>query len=122
MRAGHDVILDASFLGIRQREQARQTAVDCGAGFVVIETKASDQTLRDRIQQRDRLGDDASEAGMAVLDYQQQSVEPPRVSERQLTVSVCTSDEVDLPSLLQRIRHVAAIDNRRMRTVVPMIA
>jgi hypothetical protein len=52
LRAGHDVILDASFLEFRQRERARQTAIDCGAEFLLIEAKASNETLRDRIQQR----------------------------------------------------------------------
>ncbi|MCH8059751.1 MAG: ATP-binding protein [Proteobacteria bacterium] len=116
MRAGHDVILDASFLGIRQRERARQTAVDCGAGFLLIETKASAETLRDRIQQRDNFGDDASEAGMAVLDYQQQSVEPLSVSERRLTFSECTSHDDGLANVLQRIRHASPINYRPARS------
>ena len=110
LRAGHDVILDASFLGIRQRERAHRIAAHCHAGFVLIETKVSDENLRARIKRRRRSGGDASEAGVAVLDYQQQRIEPLSESERQLTVSVCTSDEVDLTKLLQRIRHAAAID------------
>ena len=116
LRAGHDVILDASFLRIRQRERARQTAVDCGAGFLLIETKASNETLRDRLLQRVKFRDDVSEAGMTVLDYQQKSAEPLTISERQLTFSVCTSDENGLASVLQRIRHVAVIDDRRVRS------
>jgi hypothetical protein len=116
LRAGHDVILDASFLEFRQRERAHQTAVDCGAEFLLIDAKASNEILRDRIQQRVKSGDDASEAGMTVLDYQQQSAEPLSISERQLTVSVCTSDENVLACLLQRIRHTAVIDDRRVRS------
>jgi hypothetical protein len=87
---GHSVILDATFLALEQRAQARALADRLGAGFVIVDFRAPADTLRQRVQQRARRGDDASEADLAVLEDQLAHAEPLQPQERAVTFDVDT--------------------------------
>ncbi len=67
LQAGYPVILDATFLGLDARQQARDLAAALGLRCVTIDFRASVDTLRTRVQQR---RGDASEANLAVLEQQ----------------------------------------------------
>jgi len=101
--AGHNVVLDASYLHLAQRDAARAVAKRCQAGFVFLRTMADDTVLRDRI--RARAGD-ASEADTKVLDYQLQNADSLSTEELRLTVN-CNSADVDIAQLVARIQKVA---------------
>jgi len=104
LRAGHDVILDASYLKFSERQRARQLAARYGAGFALIDCSASEKVLRYRLKSRSMLQRDASEAGTAILEYQLKSAELIRESEHHLTISLCTNNDIDMAALVQRIR------------------
>ncbi|MEO8136138.1 MAG: AAA family ATPase [Betaproteobacteria bacterium] len=70
VRAGHAVIIDATFLDQRQRRMFRDCAQQEQAPFAIVSLAAPEAVLRERIGQRARAGHDASEADLAVLDLQ----------------------------------------------------
>jgi predicted kinase len=79
--SGLHVILDATFLALAQRQQARALAQRMGLHCVLIDFEAGADTLRDRVRRRARRGDDASDADLAVLEDQLARAQPLRSDE-----------------------------------------
>jgi predicted kinase len=104
LESGHDVILDAAFLSAAEREQARRTAQDCAAGYHILETVAPVDTLRERIQARQKDGKDASEGNLAVLDYQLENAALLSELEREATTTWNTTEEANVEALAIGIR------------------
>jgi predicted kinase len=104
LTAGHDVILDASYLKIAQRKHAREIAADCNAGFVIVQTLAPANTLCNRLRSRADAREDASEADSAVLDYQSEIYEALTPAEKQLTVSWSSPEMDDAKKFINRLR------------------
>ncbi len=70
---GFIVIIDAAFLQLRYREQFRKLAERLGISHFLISCQAPNSVLRERIIQRQARGQDASEAGIDVLEKQIQT-------------------------------------------------
>lgn len=102
--AGFSVIIDAAFLNVNQREQFKNLAKECLAVFTIIDCQASSAVLRKRIELRH---DDPSEATLAVLERQLDSVEPLHDDELKVTVKIDTETGIDLESL---VAHIEAIN------------
>ena len=79
---GRIAIVDATFLARWQRDLFRDLAAKLGVPFVILDITARESTLRERIVLRARLGADASEAGLAVLEHQLRTAEPLAADER----------------------------------------
>ena len=107
LRAGLDVIVDASFLSAAHRRLARHTAMDSGAGHVLLGTSASETTLHQRLEDRARRAD-VSEADIAVLRHQLASTDPLTADEEQAAITVDTEKPIDLQELVSTIQSVAA--------------
>ena len=86
--SGYSVILDATFLAAEQRQQAVALAAELGVRCIVIDFRASADTLRARVQQR--VGD-ASEADLAVLEDQLAHAQPLSANEP-CEVFVCDAE------------------------------
>ena len=80
--SGYSVILDATFADPEHRQRACLLAHGLGVCFVIIDFRVSVATLRERVGQRARLADDASEAGLAVLEDQFANAQPVRLAEQ----------------------------------------
>ncbi|MDE2629033.1 MAG: AAA family ATPase, partial [Burkholderiales bacterium] len=85
LRSGRSVILDATFLAQPQRAQARALADELGVRYVILDFRASADTLRERVHQRALRADDASEADIAVLEDQLANAQPLRSDEQALS-------------------------------------
>lgn len=70
VQSGHVAIVDATFLKRAQRDRFREIAAMLGVPFVIIAFSAGEGLLRERIVERERKGDDVSEADIAVLEHQ----------------------------------------------------
>ena len=81
LRADWSVVVDASFLQRAERDRFHQLARDCGAVFGILAPQATPAQLRQRIEARSALGQDASEATLAVLAQQLNELEPLTVDE-----------------------------------------
>lgn len=71
----HTVLLDATFIARQWREPFFALAKDKGVPLAIIDCQASLPTLRERLQRRQARADDASEAGVEVMERQLESVE-----------------------------------------------
>ncbi len=89
IEAGFSVIVDAACLKSAQRELFRQLANGCGVRFVIIAVQASEQTLRQRVGERQN---DASEATLEILQRQLQSAQALSAQEQQETITVDTGN------------------------------
>ncbi len=76
LMAGFPVIVDAAFLKQEERKQFRELAHGLAVPFAIASVQASEATLRARIVQRRNQANDASEAGIAVLETLQAAQEP----------------------------------------------
>ena len=76
LQADWSVIVDGTFLQRARRDCFRQLASANQAQFSILAPQASEQELRQRVSQRQARGLDASEASLAVLEQQLQTLQP----------------------------------------------
>jgi len=77
LEAGFSVIVDATFLHRYSRDRFRLLAGQLGLPFVIIDCTASPDELRQRLLTREKEAQDASEAGVRVMESQQEVDQPP---------------------------------------------
>ena len=70
LRAGFDMIADATFLRRVHRDRVLDLAESIGAGFAIVDCSAPRDTLEARIRERAAERRDASDADLAVLAHQ----------------------------------------------------
>jgi uncharacterized protein len=112
LASGFPVILDATFLARRHRDEARALAQQLGVGFVIVDFQARIQTLRQRVAARARQGGDASEADLAVLEAQLAQAEPLGADEQDAVFAFDAEpalDEAALPARWAPLLRVPAI-------------
>jgi predicted kinase len=93
LRAGYDVIVDATFLRRGDREQFAALAADTGARFRILDFAADPETLRARITARAARRDDPSEGTHDVLDWQLAHADALDADELAATVRIDTETE-----------------------------
>lgn len=76
LAAGFPVIVDAAFLRHAERESFRELAREMNTPFVIASVQADAAVLAERLAQRRRRADDASEADAAVLHVLRAAQEP----------------------------------------------
>lgn len=103
MEEGEDVIVDAACL-LREQRASLQSVADPGR-CVVLFVDAPGATLRERVWQRQRSGNDASEATAAVLDAQVRRFEPPSGGG---VIRIDTSSPVDAAAVAAAVDQVSA--------------
>ena len=93
LSTGTPVLIDAANLQQWQRHLFSELAAELRVPFTILYCQAEDALLRKRIVERENAGEDPSEAGLAVLDHQQESLEPLTPDERSATLFVDTAAE-----------------------------
>ncbi|HET9700722.1 MAG TPA: AAA family ATPase [Burkholderiales bacterium] len=88
LRAGFGVIADATFLEQPRRQAFRELAARCGVPFAILDFHAPDDLLQGRVAAREKAATDASEAGVAVLRRQRQSMEALTAEEQALAIAI----------------------------------
>ncbi|NVD71851.1 AAA family ATPase [Duganella sp. BJB1802] len=110
--AGLNVVVDAAHLLRRQRQPFQALARELGLPLVIVDLRAGDALMRERLRLRALGLPDASDAGADVLDYQYATRQPLTAGERRNTLPL-DSAAADLP---ERIAALArAISLRRKR-------
>ncbi|MEA3292180.1 MAG: AAA family ATPase, partial [Pseudomonadota bacterium] len=108
LEAGCPVLVDATFLERERREQFRKLAADSGAQFLILHCHAPSAVLEERVQRRQRLGADPSEAGLRVLRRQFENQQPLGEDELERSLRIDTGQRIDgealVNSLLPEIR------------------
>ena len=88
--AGYAVIIDATFQKRGQRQEFQALSSRLGAPFLILDFQVPERELRKRLEVRERLGTDPSEANAAVLNEQLKSAEKLTAEERRCAVVVTT--------------------------------
>jgi aminoglycoside phosphotransferase family enzyme/predicted kinase len=88
LSAGLRTIVDATFLRFEDRQAFGALAAHLGADFIIVSCAADKAELIRRI--RARIGRDPSEADVAVLENQLESLEPLRPQEQEAAVRIDT--------------------------------
>lgn len=104
---GYPVVVDAAFLRREQRAPLRALARALRVPFAILAFEAPEAVLRARVAERAARGQDASEAGVAVLEHQLATREPLTPQERAEAIVVETVRPLDLAAwhaLLMRLR------------------
>ncbi len=102
--SGLSVIVDASFLRRSERLAQRRLAERLRAPYCVLDVRASEDVLRERIRQRLSKRLDPSEANLAVLDHQLRTGEPLTEEEGEFTIAVDTGQKLQWDALIARIK------------------
>jgi len=105
--AGHNVILDAAFLDRAERDAARQAVGSIPAVLVTLDAPVD--VLCERLQARATQKGEASEADLAVLEYQLENEQPIAAEEARHAVRV-TSTSPDVEELSGSIRELAVAE------------
>ncbi|MAF82670.1 MAG: hypothetical protein CL797_01030 [Chromatiales bacterium] len=109
LTAGYNVIVDATFLRHAYRESLRSVAQKCESRFAILNCIADKQILAKRIRQRQTNQHDASEADLAVLDWQRTNLEPLTDDEQRHVLTIDTGQELDTEEIIRRLHEIAAI-------------
>ena len=97
--AGMPVIVDAAFLQRAQRRQLQQLAHALDVPFFIIDVHANLATLRARVVEREHSGNDASDAGLGVLEHQLATHEPLGTDELPDVIKVDSEHAMDQATL-----------------------
>jgi predicted kinase len=103
LEAGHSVILDAAFLKIADREMAISAGTELGLPCVLLEVTAPTEVLRERIRKRSLRHNDASEAGLEVLEHQLATAEPLTHKEETISISFENNGKIDIDALVAQV-------------------
>lgn len=104
IKAGYPVIVDAAFLKQAQRQAFQNLAEALGVSFCILDFRCELQELRQRIGTRQHENQDASDADLAVLEYQQTAQEPLTAAEQEKTLSIETSQPQNFPKLMKQLQ------------------
>jgi predicted kinase len=104
LEAGHNVILDAAFLQAADRATAISIAKDSGLPCILLDVIAPIDVLRDRVRRRSMQSNDASEAGLEVLEHQLVNAEPLTDTEKAIALSFENLGELDIESIVRQIK------------------
>ena len=107
LKAGFSVIVDATFLELKQRQLFKKLASECNCDFIIIDVQASYETLCERIKLRQG---DASEATLEVLDYQRQWAQALTIDELDFVIAVNSQTDKVLEALLTNDHHQLLTD------------
>jgi len=103
LRAGINVMVDAAFLGRVERESFIRLADSERARFTILDCRAPEPVLRQRIEARREQNMDISEATVEVLDHQLATNEPFSSEELEFVVTVDTQPDIDYDALERRV-------------------
>lgn len=103
LAAGMAAIVDAAFLDRDRRRQFRSLAERAGCRFVILDCAAPVEELRRRVAGRAGLGQDASDADLAILERQLETAHPLSEEEQRAAVTVDTHAQIDVEALASRL-------------------
>jgi uncharacterized protein len=104
-KEGIGVIVDATFLKTQKRTLFLEHAYRLKSPCMILRFHAPENILTERVGKRYKGKNDASEADTEILMSQLDQLEPLTEEELALTISIDTTNPVDIPSLARRIKN-----------------
>ena len=100
--AGMPVVVDAAFLKQGQRREFLNLGGELAVPFFIFDLRTSEATMRSRVALRAQLGQDASDAGIDVLENQLRNHEP--LSEEEIVHAITVDGEAGMnPETVQSL-------------------
>ena len=109
LQAGQPVLVDATFIHHARRAPFIQLARQLGLPWCILAFDAPERLLRERVRQRQLRGDDASEAGEAVLHSQLAHIDPLTADEQAHTLRLDTTHAVDWAATWPQLRDLLGV-------------
>lgn len=106
LRAGFSLIIDATFLQRAHRASFRRLANSLSVPFVILECRASESVLYERVLRRQQAHNDPSDADIDVLKRQLANQQPLGLDEQARVVTVNTDQALDISQLLTKIQKI----------------
>ena len=106
LEAGFNVIVDASFLRQSDRQLVVALAERLDVSFVFVDTNADNAELERRLKKRTATGQNASDANIEVLRYQNDHSDPLTLAERKKTVFVATDSALDTGHVIKSLKRM----------------
>ncbi|MCI0504931.1 MAG: AAA family ATPase [Gammaproteobacteria bacterium] len=103
LRNNWNVIVDATFLQQAQRNRFRQLAAEHNVKFVILDCRADEKILKQRITTRALQATEVSEATLQVLERQLETAQPFTDDEQQYVVPVNTGQAIDIKDLAREL-------------------
>ena len=103
LSAGRVALVDAAFLRRDERDSFAGLAREMACPFRILDLSAPEQVLRERVAQRGRVGGDASEATLAVLERQLEFAEPLNGHERAARLAINTAQDGSLAAAVAKL-------------------
>ncbi|MDH3691686.1 MAG: AAA family ATPase [Gammaproteobacteria bacterium] len=103
IQSGYPVIVDATFLKHSRRAMFHELAKQLDVPFRILDLRASQAVLRERVMTRLETGADPSDADLAVLEHQCRTKDPFVADELPCAISVDTDEDIDMELLLRSL-------------------
>lgn len=103
LSAGFNVLVDATFLLREHRDLFKTLADELKIPFTILHFEASDITLRQRLQERQDEGTDASEANVQILIQQQKKAHTLEDDEESYAQTIRPQDATDITKVLSSL-------------------
>ena len=103
LSAGFNVLVDATFLLREHRDLFKTLADELNIPFTILHFEASDITLRQRLQERQDEGTDASEANVQILIQQQKKEHTLENDEACYAQTIRPQDATDITKVLSSL-------------------
>jgi aminoglycoside phosphotransferase family enzyme/predicted kinase len=110
LRAGFDMLADASFLNERHRAAFLDLAAATGARPLIVHCAAPDAVLDARVRRRSQRGGDASDADVSVLAHQMAHHDP--LTERERAISVTLHPGTDPAQAATMVRNAVHLSTQ----------
>ncbi|GJL63952.1 MAG: hypothetical protein NPIRA04_26060 [Nitrospirales bacterium] len=104
LQSGYSAIVDATFLKRTYRDTFAKLAQELQFPFIMLDIHAPEAILRQRVSSRLKVGRDASEADITVLEQQLSQDEPFSPTERPFVIEVPTEQPNHLNDVLMAIQ------------------
>jgi aminoglycoside phosphotransferase family enzyme/predicted kinase len=104
VESGYPVIVDAAFLKQTDRQAFASLAAELGIPFVIAACHAPVAVMQERVSKRQQIGQDASDADVAVLQQQLATAEPLTTHELGYAIELDTNSS-DLDAMVKSIRN-----------------
>jgi len=112
LQCGECVIVDAAFLKRVERMAFMALAANEGARFVILHCVAPDDELRQRLEARQRAGNDASEADVSVMERQHGYWEPFTESELTAVLQISTAEATNVTAAINHLNGLSSPPSR----------
>ncbi len=104
LHSGYSVVVDATFIRQRTRQNFIELAERLGVPVRIISCHCEQKLVEARLKRREHEGDDASDADIQIMQTQLEHQQPLTEAEQALTIHVDTDDDDAISRLLEQLR------------------